>query len=213
MCCLVCGIISRSVAAMGWSVRLISRFWLNGLCSLVVEFGEQLALWIALCVVIATVFLFGVKHFIPSMVEHVLRGLKPLLLLLQAPRGGNKPSLEVLLLQVFFRDDECVVVRAVLLSRDRLINFTLGIGVIWCRLRTMFTIPWLILLHRWVHGVVVSFGVDRGIILSCAVVVVFTVAGFRAAPSSLLWCLLEGIILRCIIAIAFFWCVHHIYII
>ena len=64
------------------------------------------------------------------MVERILRGLKPLLLLLQAPRGGNKPSMEVLLFQEFLWDDECIIVRSVLLSGDRLVNFTLGIGVI-----------------------------------------------------------------------------------
>ena len=58
------------------------RFRLNGLYGLVVEFELQLALWIALCVAIATVFLCSVKHFVPSTVEHVLRNLKPLLLLL-----------------------------------------------------------------------------------------------------------------------------------
>ena len=94
----MCGIISRPVAATGWSFRLIGRFRLNGLYGLIVEFRQQLALWIALCLVIATIFLFSVKHLVPSAIERILRGLKPLLLLLQAPRDGNKPSLEVLLL-------------------------------------------------------------------------------------------------------------------
>ena len=74
----------------------------------------------------------------------------------------------------------------------------------------MFIVPWLILLHHWVHGVVVSFGVGRGIILSCAAIAVFGVAGFGAAPS------LERIILCCILrflAVVFFGCVHHVYII
>ena len=74
-------------------------------------------------------FSFGVQHLIPSSVERILRGLKPLLLLLQAPRGGHKPSVEVLLFQVFFRD-ECVVVRTVLLSGGGLMSSTLGIAVI-----------------------------------------------------------------------------------
>ena len=78
----MCGIISRLVTAMGWSVRLIGCFWLNGLYGLVVEFGQQLALWIALCVTIAAVFLFSVEHFVPPAVERILHGLKPLLLLL-----------------------------------------------------------------------------------------------------------------------------------
>ena len=73
---------SRFVTATGWSIRLIGRFRLNGLYGLVVEFGQQLALWIALCVTIAAVFFFCVEHFVPPAVEHILRGLKPLLLLL-----------------------------------------------------------------------------------------------------------------------------------
>ena len=59
--------------------------------------------------------------------------------------------------------------------------------------------------------VVVSFGVNRGIIISCVVVAVFTVAGFGAASTAPLWWLIEGIILCCVVTIALFWCVHHIY--
>ena len=95
-------------------------------------------------------------------------------------------------------------------------SFILGVAVIGQRLRTMFAVRWLILLCRWVHVVVVSFGVDRGIILSCAVIVVFAEAGFGAAPTSLLWLLLEGIILRCILpflVIVFFGCIYHVYIV
>ena len=92
-------------------------------------------LWIAFCVATATVLFFSVEHFVPSTVERILRGLKPLLLLLQTPRGGNKPSAEVLLFQVPFRDDVCIVVRTILLSRDRLMSFTLGVAVIGPRAR------------------------------------------------------------------------------
>ena len=77
MCSLVCGIISRSVAATGWSVRLISRFRLNGLYGLVIEFWQQLAFWIALCVVTSTILFFIVEHFVPPAVERILCGLKP----------------------------------------------------------------------------------------------------------------------------------------
>ena len=75
---------------------------------------------------------------------------------------------------------------------------------------------WVILLHRWVHVVVVSFRVDRGIILSCAIIVVFAEAGFGAAPTSSLWLLLEGTILHCILLfliVVFFGCIHHVYIV
>ena len=73
----MCGIISRPVAATMWSVGLIGRFifQLDGLYSLVVEFGQQLALWVALCVVIATIFFFSVEHFVPSAVVRVLPAL------------------------------------------------------------------------------------------------------------------------------------------
>ena len=166
---------------MGRLVWLISRFWLNGLYGLVVEFGQQLALWIALCVTIVAVFFFCVEHFVPPVVECILCGFKPFLLLLQAPRGGKKSLLEVLLFQVFFRDDECIVVRTVLFSGGRLMSSALRIAVIGRLFRAVFGVTWLILLHRWVHGVVVFFGINRGIIIFCAVVAVFTVAGFRAA--------------------------------
>ena len=162
----MCGIISRLITATGQSIRLIGRFLLNGLYGLVVEFGQQLALWVALCVAVATIFFFSIKHFVPFAVERILCGLKPLLLLLQAPHGGNKPSMEVLLFQVPFWNDVCIVVRTVLLSGDRLMSFTLGVAVIGQRLRTMFVVPWLILLHCWVHWAIVAFRVVRGIILS-----------------------------------------------
>ena len=144
----MCGVISRSVSATGWSVRLIGRFIfrLNGLYSLVAEFGQQLPLWVALCAIVA-VFFFSVYHFIPSAVEHFLRGLKPLLLLLQAPRGGDKPFVEVLLFQVLFRDDECIVIRTVLLSGDRFMSFISTIAMIGQRPRTVFAVALLVLLH------------------------------------------------------------------
>ena len=100
-----------------------------------------------------------------------------------------------------------------LFSGDRLISFTLGVAVIGRRLCTMFAVRWFILLCRWV---VVSSGVDRGIIFSCAVIAVLAEAGFGAATTPSLWLLLEGAILRCILpflVIVFFGCIHHIYIV
>ena len=107
----------------------------------------------------ATVLFFSVEHFAPSTFERILRGLKPLLLLLQTPRGGNKPSTEVLLSQVPFRDDVCILVRTVFLSGGRLMSFILGVAVFGQRIRTMFAVRWFILLCRWVRVVVVSSGV------------------------------------------------------
>ena len=43
--------------------------------------------------------------------------------------------------------------------------------------RAVFGVAWLILLHRWVHMVIVAFGVDQGVNFSCAVIAIFTVAG------------------------------------
>ena len=70
------------------------------------------------------------------------------------------------------------------------------------------------LLHR--HPYPRCFGVDRGVILSCAVIAVFTVPGFGVAPTSSLWLLLEGTILRYILPfliVVFFGCIHHVYIV
>ena len=124
--------------------------------------------------------------------------------------------MEVLLFQVPFRDDVCFVVRAVLLSGDGLMIFTLGVAVIGQRLRTMFAVRWFILFCRWVNVVVVSSGVDRGVIFSCAVIAVFAEAGFGAPLTPPLLLLLEGTILHCVLpflVVVFFGCVHHVYII
>ena len=158
----MCGVISRFVSATRWPVWQIGRIFFrrNGHDSLVVEFGQQLTFWVALCLAITAVSFLSVEHFIPSVVERILRGFKPLLLLLQAPRGGNKSVVEVLLFQLFFWDDVCIAVRTVLLSRDRFISFVFGIAVIGQWSRTVFVVSLLVLLHHWVHGVAVAFGVD-----------------------------------------------------
>ena len=94
-------------------------------------------------------------------------------------------------------------------------SFILGVDVIGQRLRTMFAVRWFILLYRWVNVVVVSSGVDWGVIFSCAVIAVFAEPGFGAAPMPSLWLLLEGAILRCILpflVIIFFGCIHHVYV-
>ena len=78
-----------------------------------------------------------------------------------------------------------------------------------------FSVTWLILLHRWVHLVVVAFGVDRGVYFSSAIIAIFTVAGLRAASAPLFWLLSGGFILRCVlfVAIVLLRRVHHVYII
>ena len=76
-------------------------------------------------------------------------------------------------------------------------------------LRAMFGVTWLILLHRWVHMVVVAFEVDWGVDLSSAVIAIFTVAGLGAAPAPSFWLLSGGFILR-FVAVIFFRRIHHV---
>ena len=92
---------------------------------------------------------------------------------------------------------------------------TLGIAMIGHLLWAMFGVHLLIPLHHWVHGVVVSFGVDQGVNFPCAVVAIFTVAGFRAALAPSLWFLPKGIIHHCIpfVVVVLLGCIHHVYII
>ena len=62
------------------------------------------------------------------------------------------------------------------------------------------------------EGIVV-FGAFRNVIISCAGITALAMAGLRAAPLTLvLGLLLGGVILRCLVAIAFFGAVQHIYI-
>ena len=211
----MCGPVSRPIVATRGSIRLVGRFILR-LCrlyGLIIKLRQQLALWIALCVVTSTILFFVVEHFVPPAVECILFGLKPLLLLLQTPHCGNKPSAEVLLLQVRFRDDVCIFVQTVFLPRGGLMRFILGVAVFGRRIRTMFAVcSFVVLCHRS-NVVVVSSGVDWSVIFSCAVIAVFAMAELRVAPlTSVLELLLRGAILRCLVAIASFGCVHHVYV-
>ena len=79
---------------------------------------------------IAAVFFLSVKHFVPSVIEHILCGLKPLLVLIQAPCSGYKSLLEAFSFHLCIRDDECVVIPNVLLFGDKLISGVFGIVVI-----------------------------------------------------------------------------------
>ena len=95
-------------------------------------------------------------------------------------------------------------------------SFILSVAMFGQQIRTMFAVCWFILLYRLVNVVVISSRVDRGVIFSCAVIAIFAEAGFGAAPTSSLWLLLEGTILRCIlpfIVVVSFGCIHHIYIV
>ena len=104
----MCVVVSRSVSTTRWSAWLIGRIVVRryGCNSIVIEFGQQFAFGVAICLAITAVFFLSVEHFIPFIIERILCGFKLLLLLLQAPRGGDKSLVEVLLFQLFFWDDE-----------------------------------------------------------------------------------------------------------
>ena len=106
---------------------------------------------------------------------------EPLLLLFQTPRIGNKPLMGILLLRVPVR---CDVVRTVIFDGVGLFGLILRVAVVGRWFNAVFFVRWLTLLYRWVCMSVVSSGVDRGVIFSCAVVAVFAEAGFGAASVS-----------------------------
>ena len=148
-------------------------------------------------------------YFVPLAVERILCDLEPLLLFLQASRCGSKPSAEVLLLQVCFRDGGCLIVRIVFFPRWGLTMLIFGVIVFGRRIRTMFVVCILIVFCHRGGAVVVFSGVVWTIINA-----IFAMAGLRAAPPTpMLGLLLGGVILRCLIAIAFFGGIHHVYII
>lgn len=83
-CGLVFGLISRFIPATGWPVSRL---------------------------VLESVFL-GCQDFSPSICKQVLISLELLLLLLQAPRSGYKPTLEALLFHGILRHAELIVAEA-----------------------------------------------------------------------------------------------------
>ena len=69
-------------------------------------------------------------------------------------------------------------------------------------------------LHIVLEGIVVVFGTIQSVIVSCAGITTFAMAGLRTVPLTLaLGLLLGGVILRCLVAIAFFRGVHHVYVV
>ena len=119
-----------------------------------------------------------------------------LLLLLQAPRSGYKPTLEALLLHGILRHAEFVVTEANLVYR------------------LFFWVDLLIFLFGLLEG-----GLVRFILFFGAIWIIFVsgagiaVAGLGAAPTTPMLCFSSrGIILHCLIAIGFLRSVHHIYI-
>ena len=64
------------------------------------------------------------------------------------------------------------------------------------------------------EGIVVVFSTIRSVIISCAGITTFALAGLRAALlTSALGLLLGGVILRYLVANAFIGCIHHVYIV
>ena len=128
----------------------------------------MLALWIAIFMVASTILCY----FVPPAVERILCDLEPLLLFLQDPRCGNKPSAEVFLLQVRFRDDACIFVWTAFFPRRGLMRLILGVIVFGRRIRTMFAVCILIVLCHRGGVVVVSSRVDWTVISSCAIITI-----------------------------------------
>ena len=83
-----------------------------------------------------------------------MRGLEPLFLLFQAPRGGNKPFTDSLLLRVFVRR---YVVRTIILDRICLFGLIIRIAVV----RQRFA-----LLQRWVCVIAISVQAGFGAVFA-----------------------------------------------
>ena len=83
-----------------------------------------------------------------------MRGLEPLLLLFQTPRGGNKPFTGILLLRVPVRR---YVVRTIILDRICFFDLIIWIAVV----RQRFD-----LLQRWVCVIVISVEAGFGAALA-----------------------------------------------
>ena len=83
-----------------------------------------------------------------------MRGLEPLLLLFQTPRGGNKPLTGILLLRVPVRR---YVVRTIIFDRISLFGLILHIAVVR---------QWFTLLQCWVYVIVISGEAEFGAALA-----------------------------------------------
>ena len=135
--------------------------------------------------------------------------MKLLLLFLKATCRGYKPALEALLFDGILWHDEFVIVEACLVFGGRYVIIILFLSICRSLMRVGFSI-----LLCWILLEAVVFGTVRGVVISCARITIFALAGLRAAPlTPALRLLPGGVILRCLIAIAFFGCVHHVYII
>ena len=83
-----------------------------------------------------------------------MRGLEPLLLLFQTPRGGNKPFTGILLLRVPVRR---YIVQTIILDRICLFVLIIRIAVVQ---------QWFALLQRWVCVIAISVEAGFGAALA-----------------------------------------------
>ena len=126
-----------------------------------------------------SVFL-GCQDFSPSVYEQVMISLELLLLLLQAPRSGYKPTLEALLLHGILRHAEFVVAEADLVFGGGHVVFLLRVCV--CRLffwADLLIFPF-VLLEGGLVRVIFFFGAIWITFISRAGI---AVAGLGAAPT------------------------------
>ena len=127
---------------------------------------------------------------------------------------GHKLALEALLLDGILRHDKFFVAEAHLVFGERHVIVILRVSIHCLFIRASLPILPPGLLQAWLGGIVFVLGLIPSVIVSCAGIAIFAMARLRAAPMTpVLRLLLKGIILRCLVAIAFFGCVHHIYII
>ena len=132
----MCGVNSCSVAVMKWLVRSAGRIVLRRY-GLIVEFWQQFALRVALCLVTSAIFICGVEYFAPSNSECIFRCFELPLLLFQATSSGDEPFVEVLLLQQLVRRE---VVRTIIFAGDGLFELFTQVALFGWLLDGMFVV-------------------------------------------------------------------------
>ena len=137
--------------------------------------------------------------------------MKLLLLFLKAICRGYKPTLEALLFDGILWHDEFVIVEACLVFGGGYVIIILRLSI--CR--SLWRAGLSILLSQIVlEEIVAIFDTIRSVIISYAGITTFALAELRVVPlTSALGLLLGGVILHYLVAIAFFGCIHHVYIV
>ena len=113
--------------------------------------------------VTVAVFACGVEYFAPSDSECIFRCFELPLLLFQATRNGDKPLVEVLLLQQLFRRE---VVRTIIFAGDGLFGSFTQVALFGQLLNGMFIVRRFALLCGWVCVAAVSVEVGFGAALT-----------------------------------------------